>query len=312
MNKTTPSILALILAALGALLAGLVIGALAGLLSNIVYIVFLFPLGMGFSGALFVEKTITGAKVRAAAQGMLLGGLMAAAIYAAFQAANYSFFRWQASSAMRQTILAETGKSESELASVLVDYALQEETGFSGFPGYILYKDKQGVTVGRMFGSGFNLGPFFTWAFWLLEFVIIGWMTVGVGRQATRKPFCERCKRWYGQEGHLGGVSAALGDRLTQLLEQKEFARAAELLEADAQVPSLEVYAQGCEGCHSSDSLLALKQVSIGRNGKLSFKPVSQMSIRPHEIAELLRQLKPGAAWAPGAEPEAVLAGPRS
>jgi hypothetical protein len=113
---------------------------------------------------------------------------MALAVYGAYQVMNYVTFRGRLLFEMHQKILEETGRSEPMVANAFVDYALKEETGFSGFPGYLLYMDKQGVTVGKMFGSGFNLGPFFTWVFWLLEWGIIGWVTVGMGRRPRAGP----------------------------------------------------------------------------------------------------------------------------
>jgi hypothetical protein len=294
MNKSIKSILGLCLAVLAALVVGLVIGLLAGFLSNLVYIVFLFPLGMGLIGGFFLEKTIAGAKIRKISQGVLLGCLMALAVYGAYQVMNYVTFRGRLLFEMHQKILEETGRSEPMVANAFVDYALKEETGFSGFPGYLLYMDKQGVTVGKMFGSGFNLGPFFTWVFWLLELGIIGWVTVGMGRQAAGRPFCEPCQRWYGKEHHLGGVGESSATALMQLLERRDFSRAGLMLEADAEVPSLEIYTKSCGKCTSSDTWLALKQISVGQNGKLNFKPGSQISIRPHEKDELMRDLRFG------------------
>jgi hypothetical protein len=69
MNKSIKSILVLCLAVLAALVVGLATGLLAGFLSNLVYIVFLFPLGVGLIGGFFLEKTIAGAKIRKISQG---------------------------------------------------------------------------------------------------------------------------------------------------------------------------------------------------------------------------------------------------
>jgi hypothetical protein len=292
MNKTIQSILVLCLAVLAALAAGLATGLVAGVLSNRVYIVFLFPLGVGLVAGFILEKAIGLAKVRSARGAVVLGCLMALAVYGAYHWINYATFRGQFLYEMHQQILEETGRSELIVANVMVDYALKQETGFTGFPGYLLFTARQGVTVGKSFGPGLNLGPFFTWVFWLLELGIIGWTTVRRGRRAAGRPFCETCRRWYGREHHLGGVSAARAEVLTQLLERRDFSRVGPLLEADAEMPSLEVYSQSCGTCSSSDSWLALKQVSLGQNGKLNFKPGARISIRPHEKDELLRELR--------------------
>ena len=191
---------------------------------------------------------------------------MAAAVYGAYHWADYALFRGLFLVEMHQQILAETGLSDPDVASVMVDYALRQETGFAGFPGYLLFTARQGITIGKAFRSGLHLGPFFTWVFWLLEWAIIGWVAVSKAKGAAAKPFCEACVRWYGEEQHLGGVGAAL---------------AAEL----------EVYLQSCRHCSSSEAWLAFKPVTLGENGGMQFQPATAISIRPHERAGLLGAL---------------------
>ena len=98
---------------------------------------------------------------------------------------NYVVGHGEMVMAMFAHIQAETGKNDIMLASTLVEYGLREETGFGGLPGYLLFSARQGLTLGKEFGAGVNLGPFFTWVYWLLELGIIGWITVGKGRQAA-------------------------------------------------------------------------------------------------------------------------------
>ena len=38
-------------------------------------------------------------------------------------------------------------------AKAFLDYALEEETGYSGFAGYMLYRASEGVSIGRLFRS---------------------------------------------------------------------------------------------------------------------------------------------------------------
>ena len=248
MNASIKSISSFGLALLGVLIWGALIGVFVSLLSNFIYIVFLFPLGMGFLGALFVEKTIHDAKIRKVAQGIFLGFLMAVVIYGAYHFSDYLVFRGGLIFEMNNQIVAERGRSELE--------------------------------------------PFFTWAFWLLELAIIGWLTVGVGRKAAGRPFCEECDRWYGQEQYLGGVNQGHAAILTLLFEQGKFDLAGRMLEMGTENPSLEVYAQRCETCTSGDTRLTLKRTSRDKMGKLKFKPSTKLSVRPTEAASMLRELR--------------------
>ena len=293
MNASIKSISSFSLAILGVLIWGALIGIFVSLLSNFIYIVFLFPLGMGFLGAMFVEKAIHDAKIRKAAQGIFLGTLMTVAIYGAYHFSDYLVFRGGLVFEMNNQIVAETGRSELEAANFKADYTLKEETGHTGFLGYILHMDKRGVEIGRTVGSSsFNLGPFFTWTFWLLELAIIGWLTVAVGRKAAGRPFCEECNRWYGEEQRLGGVNQAHAAILTLLFEQGKFDLAGRILEMGTENPSLEVYAQRCETCTSGDTRLTLKRTSRAKMGKLKFKPSTKLSVRSAQAASMLRELR--------------------
>lgn len=289
MNKPLRTILALSLAVPGMLLAGLVTGALAGLVASLLYIVLLFPLGMGLAGGFLLQQVIHAARIRSFAHSLWLGGLLALAVYAAYQGAQYLIFRGQAQTLMHQQLLEETRLWDPLAADLLVDLALEEATGFTGFPGYILYKNQQGLTLGKLFRSGLHLGPSFTWAFWALELALLAWVTLAMGKAAAARRFCAGCERWLGQGEHLGGVGQDQAGLLKQLLDRRDFAGAGALLGPDAGLPSLELYVQGCTHCAEREAWLELKWVSAGPNGKLRFETQSETRLRPHETAALLR-----------------------
>lgn len=187
MNQFNKSILVLTLAVMATLVAGVVIGLVAGFLSNMLYVPLLFPLGMGQAAGWALWKIVRAARVRVRWQAVALGGLAALAVYGGYQALNYVVGHGEMVMAMYEHIQVETGERDVMLANTLVEYGLRQETGFSGFPGYLLYSARQGLRLGQEFGAGVNLGPFFTWVYWLLELGIIAWIAVGKGRQAAAR-----------------------------------------------------------------------------------------------------------------------------
>ena len=273
-------------------LGGLLIGVITSFVSNLIYIVILFPLGMGFIGAMILDKVITTLKIRKLALGVFLGGLMALVIYGAYHYTDYQTFRFVAASAMDEKLVEETGESSPEVSAVFVDYALSEETGHTGMLGYILYKAKLGVSIGKIVSTNdFNLGPFFTWIYWLVELGIIGWMTVPTAKEAAGQPFCERCHAWYGKEEHLGGCSASEYDKTLQVLSQKNFSQLGEMLVQDAELPSLEVYMQTCQKCNTNSPWFTLKKISFDQKGKIQFQTLLQQYISASDKRKIVEAM---------------------
>jgi hypothetical protein len=161
------------------LLGGSVIGLLASIISNFIYIHLLFPIAFGLAGMLILVGALGKFKIRGKLPEISLALLMALTIYGAYHYANYQTFRFVLASQMNEQIANETGEPQSEVADIFVDYALEEETGHTGLPGYFLYRAEEGVSIGRWYSQNkTNLGPYLSWVYWLVELAIITFMTV--------------------------------------------------------------------------------------------------------------------------------------
>lgn len=169
---------------------GVLIGVIASIVSNLIYLVFLFPIGIGFLGAMSINKTVKKAKIWKPFQGMLLGAFMALVIYGVYQYSNYLTFRMLLINQMNLEMLQAIGKMDFEVANVFADYALKEETGYSGFIGYVIFTAAQGLSMGKVFSTNnVNIGPFLTWLYWLAEFGLIVWITSAAGKIASKSHF---------------------------------------------------------------------------------------------------------------------------
>ena len=78
---------------------------------------------------------------------------------------------------------------------------------------------------------------------------------------------------------------------LMELIRQKDFAGLRTLMEPNAELPSLEVYFQGCSTCGKSPSHVVVRRVSQNAKGKLQFNDALQTFLQPTESTLLLRQL---------------------
>ena len=275
-----------------AIIVGGMIGFTVGVFSHLLYIVFLFPLVMGINNGKMIVDAIQKAKIRSAPQLILLSILSAVIIYGTFHYTRYIGFQVKASMEIFSGLDEATEEENLQATKAFLDYALEEETGHSGFLGYILYEASQGAIIGRLFrSSSVNLGPVLAWLYWLIEFGIILGVTIQKGKKVMNTSFCESCGNWYGREKHLDGTSSANETVLLDLIKQKDFTGLDTLIEKNTEAPSLEVYLQGCQVCGKSQSQLLVRRAFQSAKSNLQFSDATQRILQPNESVLLLNQL---------------------
>ena len=275
------------------ILYGVMAGFVIGVFSQLIYIVFLFPLVMGINSGKLIADVIHRAKVRKTSQLIFFSLLSAVTIYGTFHYCRYVGLQVRTSLEMFPGLSQATEGKNLRLAKVFLDYALKEETGYSGFAGYMLYRASEGVSIGRLFrSSSFTLGPILTWLYWIMEFGIILWLTVHRGKKMMGTAFCKSCGSWYSREKHLGGTALANETFLLDLIKQKDFIELGKLMDQNAELPSLEVYFQGCEVCNKGHSHLVVRHAFQGPRGGLQFTDASKIVLQSQESVLLLSQLK--------------------
>lgn len=186
---------------------GILISLVATLISFYVYVIFFFPLGMGYAAAKIIQKTIITNKIRIPFWSIVLGVLAGFVIFGTFHYGDYLLFRFYTTYTLNQESLAEFGRSDSSVSNRMIDYFLEDETGHPAFVGYILWRAKVGISASHFFGGSYsNIGTSFTWVYWLFELVFIGLPGISMGYEAASKPFCDVHNRWYDGMRHVGGA----------------------------------------------------------------------------------------------------------
>jgi hypothetical protein len=247
---------------------------------------------MGINSGKAIVDAVQRAKVRKTLQLVLLSVLSAAVIYGMFHYTRYLGFQVTATMEIFSGLDEGTETGNLLVTNAFLDYALKEETGYSGFLGYMLYEAEQGVSIGRLSRStSTNLGPILTWLYWLLEFGIILGLTIQKGKKAIVRSFCEICGNWYDSEKHLGGTASSNESFLLELIRQKDFSGLGKLIEQNAEVPSLELYLHGCQVCKKSQSQLMVRRAFQSAKDRLEFKEAVQTVLQPNESILLLNQL---------------------
>jgi hypothetical protein len=274
--------LALLVIVAGGALTGLVVGGVG----SICYLAFIYPIVMGVAGGKLVTAVTRWTGIRNVRQMVLLAVLAAVVIYGSQHYGRYLTLLAQAS-------LEYFNNIDLPVARILVDLAIEGETGYTGFLGYMLLRAQEGLSIGRFYSdSGLALGPLLTWLYWALEFGGILAIAVYMGKNQPVVPACETCGKPFGREKHLGGTAPANESLLLDLLRRNDVAELAQLIEKDAGLPSLELYMQRCESCGESSARMTVRRVTPGRGGSLQFSDLSKAVLPPGESGLFLKQLR--------------------
>lgn len=269
--------------ALSAIVGGVAIGTLTHFIALFVYLIILFPLGMGVAGGTVTAIATRRGKVRNPAISGLFGVLTGIILYSTMHLADY----WQFQRSATEEITKELGQTTP--SDQVLDQFLQQETGATGFWGYLKYSAKQGVSIGRVGRKGANLGETGTWIYWALEFGVITAMTGAIAYFAAREPFCETCNQWYGDKTRMGSIDARSSEQFLSLLNRSEFSHAGALINPlhGIEPPRWEAQQQQCATCQASNVLLTVDKTGLDHKGNLERREAIQGMLLPGEYQQL-------------------------
>lgn len=276
-----------LLLVLAILIGGAVIGALVSLISNFVYLIFVFPLVMGFIGGGVVAIAVRAGKIRNPGVALLGGVLIGLVIYGSMWTVDYLQFR----NAVKSEILKRTPNAGTAEMETYIDKVLVTETGQPGFLGFVLITDQDGVSIGKVGSSNpINLGPTFSWVYWVLELLLIIWLAAQGGRTPAREPFCEACGRWYRKPELLGTLGTSRTKEILGLIEGNQFQRLGEELQSNPALPNVGVFLATCgEDCANGDSYLVTSQQNRNSKGGVVSKDLVKGLITPFQLQDLRR-----------------------
>jgi hypothetical protein len=227
-----------------AIVGGAAIGGLTHLISQLFYLVILFPIGMGLGGLMVMAIAITSGKVRNPWVAGIFGLLTGFSIYGAMNYAKYTQFQ----DSMRSEIKQDVSLKDANPDLVISEF-LKSETNSDGVVGFIKYRAKQGVSIGKIGRNGGNIGEVGTWIYWSIELLIIQLIIVLGSIGIAKNPFCESSNEWYKDEEKIGSVPADAASNFLELVNGSRFAEAGALIEDITEIPTV-------------DSLVVSKQVS--------------------------------------------------
>lgn len=286
-------------------IGALLIGGVAHFIGNFFYLIILFPLAMGFGASMAVTMGITMGKCRNTTAALVVAVLTGALTYGSMHFFDYLSFK----SSVAEYFLEEMPQTEDgevvteEMTSVMVNAMLAEETGSTGFIGFMKFSAKQGVSIGKAGRNGANIGEVGTWIYYLIEFGAIIFFAC-TGAAAAKSPFCESCEEWYDEEA-LTHLEDGSGYDVIEALKNEDVADISSKLQITTEAPCIRVKGSICAKCNQSDAVLTLEEVTLNNKGNEQTSEIHSQMIDMEKFKALLQGIEV-AKTKPAAEVEAI------
>ncbi len=259
----------LVLLFLCATIGAIAIGTLAFGVSRTVYLVVLFPLLMGLAGGCLNLWAIGRGKIRNPGIATMSGLLTGLVIYGVFLYGGYLLYR-------SEKIGWAEGASPTEKAEVSADLdrSIVDNTGYSGFLGYLHQQSKNGVVI---VGKKTSDSPPITvkdrgvWLNWVLELFTICGITTLMSRWRVSAPFSETTDRWFNRADRLGTIAKSDINQARHVLDEGRLEDFIALVQIKGQLVAggWEVHFKRCDENFEEVALTLGKAVVIRRKLKL-------------------------------------------
>jgi hypothetical protein len=283
-SNIAPSQGVAILAA-SSLVSGVAIGGATAFLGKFIYFIVLFPLGMGFATGSILGFAVKKGKIRSPIKALGLGLLGGIVTYGALMYGQYMNFQ--------QEIITEYKITDKTLANEEINAFLQQETGSSGFVGFVKISAKEGITISGRGSSKITIKDNFVYLLWLLELGVVGFLAASIPFKSASEPFNEDGNEWYGAIKLVGSATEESRDELIRLLNMDDIAGASALLssQTDMPTPRVDVYSQSCATATFSDSVITVNYVSTNAKKQLEVKEILTGLVSESQRSQLVPQI---------------------
>ncbi len=236
-----------------ALLGGAAVGGLTYLVSLFVYVLILFPIGVGTVGGMLSGWAVKSGKVRNPWMASLFGLLTGLTIYSTWRGLEYSNF------------LSKTAQATTRSQSI----AAEKNSELT----------PKGLGIVRIGGYDLkNIGETGAWVYWLAELAIIPYIAMLTPRTIANRAFCESANNWYTNRKRFGNVAAANKNQFLVLVKTPQLAEAGALINAHVtkvEVGSLEIYAKQADSTGEHGVMLSINNTVVNKKGQLKLQEVS-------------------------------------
>jgi hypothetical protein len=274
--------------AASSLVSGVAIGGATAFISKFIYFIVLFPLGMGFATGSILGFAVKKGKIRSPITALGLGLLGGLVTYGSLMYGHYMNFQQETATVMER----EYNVRDKSAANEQINVFLQQETGSSGFVGFLKMSAKEGTSISRG-SSKLKLNDTFTYLLWLIELGIVGFLAASIPFKSASEPFNEEGNEWYGAIKLVGSATEESRDELIRLLNMDDIAGASALLssQTDMPTPRVDVYSQSCATATFSDSVITVNYVSTNAKKQLEVKEILTGLVSESQRSQLVPQI---------------------
>ncbi len=273
------------------IIGGTTIGGLTFLVSQLIYLIIMFPVIMGILGGGLNALAIDKGKVRNPLVAAGFGLLMGLSIYGSMNLGNYWLFK---NVINKEAKAINNELSQSEIDSRLDEYLLSK-TGQKGFIGFMKFSAQQGTQISKVTSqsNSFKLDETGTYIYWLLELGLTEGLIFAMSFGASKKPFCESCDQWYPPEQYLGNVQKLSEDNFVNLIKQENYSQGGKLVNPLALTypPNLRITCQCCPNCSNSDTVVNIHKHTLGSKGEFNSNLYLEILLSPNQRNEFFSQL---------------------
>ncbi len=275
---------------LATLIGSLVIGGIVFAVSHLIYLIVLFPLLMGAIGGGLLVLVVKSSKVRSPILAGLFGLILGIGIVGVYRFAEYYIdFRNEITNSIRESEGQDISQQDID---EFIDLSLEDETGSSGFVGYLKYAASLGTTITRSSGSSeMQLDERATWIYWGIELLIVALIAAGMAFGAARQPFNEEAGEWYPGQMVIGRVDWNSRKEFYNLLKADDLRGAFKMvMTAPMTGNRVDVLFQQTPTAPQSDVILSVNETRVNRKNQSSGTKMRGV-ISAQEFADLNRMV---------------------
>lgn len=285
-----------VILAISSLVSGAAIGGATAFIGKFIYLIVLFPIGMGFATGAVMGLAVKKGKVRNPVTALGFGILGGLATYGALVYGQYINFQQETEKIMQ----TEYGVTDKRQISEQVNVFLQQETGSSGIVGFVKMSAQEGITISRR-GTSFKIKDNFAYLLWLVELGIVGFLAASMPFKSANEPYNEEAQEWYGKKQRIGSTTQESKDELIRLLNMDDMAGAAALLSSNSDLPTprIDVYSQSSDNAPLSDSVITVSYVSTNAKKQEESKDILTGLVSETQRSLLVSQIPTTASETP-------------
>ncbi len=274
--------------AAASLVSGVAIGSATAFISKFIYFIVLFPMGMGFATGTVLGLAVKKGKTRNPMLALgwgIFGGILT---YSSLMYGQYINFQQETEQIMGH----EYNLTDKKQVGDQINAILKQETGNSGFIGFLKLSAKEGTSISRG-SSKIKLNETFTYLLWVIDLGIVGFLAASIPFGSASEPFNEDGNDWYGDKQLIGSATEDIKDELIRLLNIDDMSGASALLstQIDLPMPRIDVYAQSCISSPESDSVITVSYVSTNAKKQVMAKNLLEGLVSNSQRSQLIPQL---------------------